>query len=344
LLASAFGIGSLGGALLGGYLTDRLGPRVVIFFSLLLGGVCFLLLQFAQTFDSLFVMILVTALFGEAYRPAMNAAAGQFVSKHQTGRTMALIRLAINIGMSLAPVLGGVVATTLGYNWLFWIDGMTCIGASIYFFFNSQKWSRPQKSESSDQRKTSLHPLRNVSYMWFLVGTFLFSFIFLQWFHTVPVFVKDHWGFDERYIGLLLGFASLMVAILEMPWIHAIEIKGQKLAALLWGSLLVGLSYLVFLGPKSIWVGFGAVFFWTLGEILFLPLNNASALDQSPVDRRGQYMSGYFMTWSLANISAPLLGFHIISIAGYSTFWWVLAAAGVACFVINKMSRTSTPE
>ena len=175
-----------------------------------------------------------------------------------------------------------------------------------------------------------------------LFSLFLFSFVFLQWFHTVPVFIKDFWGFDERYIGLLLGVASLMVALLEMPWIHAIELRGQKLGAILWGCLLVGLSYMIFLGPPSLWICFAAVFFWTLGEILFLPLNNASALDQSPPDRRGQYMSGYFMTWSLANILAPLLGFKIISTSGYPTFWIVLAAAGILCFAINKLSRTST--
>ncbi len=341
VLASAFGIGSLGGALLGGSLTDRYGPRFVIICSLLLGGTCFILLQWAQTFNSLFVMILIASLFGEAYRPAMNAAAGQFVEKHQTGRTMALIRLAINVGMTLAPVVGGLVATSLGYKWLFWIDGLTCISAALYFFLNSKSWPKSHQHVKIATQASSLHPLRNTRYLWFLVGTFLFCFVFLQWFHTVPVFIKDFWGFDERYIGLLLGVASMMVAVLEMPWIHSIELKGQKLGAILWGCLLVGLSYLIFLGPQSIWICFGAVFFWTLGEILFLPLNNAAALDQSPPDRRGQYMSGYFMTWSLANILTPLLGFKIISTAGYSFFWVVLAACGILSFVINKLSRTS---
>ncbi len=337
VLASAFGFGSLGGALLGGWVSDRYGPRLVIILSLTLGGLCFIGLQFAESFQSLFIMIFLAALFGEAYRPAMSAAAGSFVSKMETGRTMALLRLAINVGMSLAPALGGLVAATIGYHWLFWIDGITCVGAAFFFYFNSRKWNIPIVTRKTPAQGASLPPFRNWAYLWFLLATFFIGFIFLQWFHTVPVFIKSEWGFDERYIGMLLGFASILVAIFEMPLVHLIEQKKKTELVILIGIGLLGGSYLIFLLPQALAICFLAVFFWTMGEILYLPFNNALALNMSPADRRGQYMSGYFMTWSVANICGPLVGFAIIEAQGYSFFWNMLFVVGIVSILITVL-------
>jgi len=45
--------------------------------------------------------------------------------------------------------------------------------------------------------------------MLFLLATFIMGLGFIQWFHTVPVFIKNEWGFDERYI----GFSSFWIFI-----------------------------------------------------------------------------------------------------------------------------------
>ena len=44
----------------------------------------------------------------------------------------ALIRLAVNLGFAIGPAIGGLVAARIGYNWLFWIDGLTCISAGLF--------------------------------------------------------------------------------------------------------------------------------------------------------------------------------------------------------------------
>jgi predicted MFS family arabinose efflux permease len=127
IIASAFGIGSLIGSYAGGRLSDKVGPNPVILVSFIFSGVLFILLQWATSFWSLFGLILVASAFGEAYRPAVTTAIGQYVPKHQTGRSIALIRLAINLGMTAAPALGGFIAVSMGYGGLFWIDGVTCL-------------------------------------------------------------------------------------------------------------------------------------------------------------------------------------------------------------------------
>ena len=336
VLVSAFGFGSLGGALLGGWITDRYGARLVIILSLALGGLCFICLQFAHSFGQFFGMIFLAALFGEAYRPAMNTAAASFVSKVETGRTMALLRLAINIGMAIAPAIGGVVAVYLGYKWLFWIDGITCIIASLIFYYLSTDWPNVHSSRKSTLDSSAVSPLKNPRFLYFLGGTFLIGFVFMQWLHTVPVFIKSEWGFDERYIGTFYATSCLMVAVIEMPLVHIIELRNKIRRAVIWGIFLVAVSYLSFLLPRGLLVCFAAIVIWTMGEILLLPFNNSLSINMSPPSRRGQYMSAYFVTWSLANICGPLVGFALVDSYGWGIFWMVLLVMGLASIAIQR--------
>ncbi|TNE56275.1 MAG: MFS transporter [Bacteroidetes bacterium] len=340
LIAGAFGFGSLGGSYLGGWLSDRIGPSRVIGISLLLGGGMFILLQFAHTFSGLFLLIFTGAVFGEAYRPAMTALVGDYVPRAQTGRSMAFIRLAINLGMSLSPALGGLIAVVLGYNWLFWIDGLTCILAAILFLFLSRNWPRHQHtSTSADTHSTAVKvipPYKNGAYLKFLLATFITGFVFIQWFHSVPVFIKSAWGFDERYIGLLMAMSSGLIVLIEMPIVHTIE-KSQKIGgAMLGGLILIGLSFLPFLLPKALALCFFAAFLLTMGEIYFLPFNNAIPLNLSPPGQRGAYMSWYWMAWSLTHITGPSVGLAFIDHFGFPTFWVFLPGLIVLSWLLHR--------
>ncbi len=328
IIASAFGIGSLIGSYFGGRYSDKYGPNPVIFVSFAVSGVLFIMLQWATTFWPLFLLVLVASLFGEAYRPAVTTAIGQYVPKSETGRSVALIRLAINLGMTAAPAVGGFVAVSIGYGSLFWIDGITCLVAASFLAWVSLNWKQREISKpvvvESPEPGHEIAPFRNKKYMLYLLATFLMSFAFVQWFYSVPVFIKSEWGFDERYIGLLMAMNCVLVVIIEMPAIHAIE-KGNRIKPyVILGLALLAVSYIPFLFSGAlIWCVIAALLF-TFGEIFYLPFNNSIALNMSPPNRRGDYMAWYWMTWSLTKVVAPTLGLSFIAIFGYDAFWIVV--------------------
>lgn len=328
-LAGAFGVGSLAGSWLGGKLTDRIGANPVIIGSLFIGGLFIIAIQFATAFASLYALILAMALFGEAYRPAMTAAIADYVPPAKTGRTMAFVRLAINLGMTASPVIGGFVAAGLGYSYLFWIDGLTCIGAAIYFWAISRNWEKKVFTKESVaaaalEKSASLPAYKNGLYLQFLLATFILGFCFIQWFQAVPVFIKTEWGYDERYIGTIIAFSCVLVILIEMPLIDALEKANRIRPAVLLGLIIMASSFLPFLFPKALWLGFFAVTLLTIGEILFLPFNTAIPLNMSPKGRRGEYMSGYWMAWSLTHVTGPTLGLAFADAFGFSAYWLLL--------------------
>lgn len=341
LIASSFGFGSLAGSVLGGRLSDKIGANNVIVISLITGGILFIFLQFATSFTELFVMIFFTAMFGESYRPAMTTAMGDYVPKTETGRSMSLIRLAINLGMAGGPTVGGIVAVTLGYNWLFWIDGLTCIFAAIVFFLVSRHWQRQEKKNETpaktfnEENEIAIPPLQNHNYLIFLLATYLIGFVFIQWFHSVPIFLKNHWGFQEDTIGLLIGLSCIIIVILEMPLIHSIEKAGTGQKYILTGIFLVGVSYLLFMFSGSFTLGLLIISIWTIGEMIFMPLNNATPINVSTKSNRGVYMSYFWMTWSVVQITAPIVSLSFIGYFGYTAFWFFLFGISLVSVWLN---------
>lgn len=343
-IGGAFGLGSFSGSYLGGKVSDKIGAEKVIAGSLVLSGIMFVTIQWAETFWQFWILVFITALFGESYRPALMVSVAKFVPKNQMGRTMSLIRLAINMGFSFSPMIAGLLISTVGYSMLFWVDGSTCFLAGIFLLIMSRNWHRKVKKEESIDttvQPNDVPPWRNKAFMLFLLATFLMGFCFMQWFHTVPVFIKTEWGFDEGYIGILLAVSSFYIAVVEMPLIHFIERAGKMMKAMTLGLVFIGGSYLVFLFPGSYVLGFLAIALWTTGEILHLPLNSSRAIELSPNSRRGAYMSYFWMAWSLTQITCPIIGLNFADRFGFSSLWVLLGVIMSISLLLNIISQRS---
>ena len=146
-IMAAFGTGSILGSYLGGRLADKFGSFYVQFFSLFLNGVMFIVLGQMQTMIQFAACIFLLSSLGEAFRPANSVAIVAYSNESNRIRSYALNRLAINLGWSIGPALGGVLAK-INYALLFWVDGLTCIVASfLLFYFLAPEKSGEKKKE-----------------------------------------------------------------------------------------------------------------------------------------------------------------------------------------------------
>jgi len=343
LLLSALGWGALAGSFLGGQMTKRFGHRITMVASLIIGGVMLIIIERVEGFYGLFIVMFLTFMFGESYRPAMSALIGQLVPKNDTGRSMAVMRLAMSIGMSIAPAIGGFIATYLGYEYLFWVDGITCILAGIYLYIVSAKWEygqQPITQQPQDVESAHLLPYQNTQFLLFLASSFFIGFVFLQYFYSVPVFIKTEWGFDERYIGILMGTNGLLVALFELPLVHTLEKNKYIYTSIIIGIICIAGGYIPFLFFGTYALGFVSIGIWTLGIMLFLPFNNSIPVTMAPQVYTSDYMAWYWMAWAIVGIAASSLGLVAAAYFGFQAFWLgVLALAGIGLFLFSKIER-----
>lgn len=327
LVMSCFGAGSILGTFIGGRLTDRIGYYPVMFWSLFLGGAMFLLLMWMETLVGLCVTIFFLSMIADAFRPANMSSVGAYSSPQNITRSISLIRLAVNLGFAVGPALGGILATSLGYKWLFVVDGVTCMAAA--FFFRAYLKPKPipadQKPAEPILQEKTISPYRDKTFLIFGGLMLLTGIAFMQLFSTLPVYLKQEYGLSESLVGGLLALNGLLIAIVEMPLIYSIEGKYQRFALIRLGAILIGFSFLVL--NFGHWTGLLliSILAITLGEMANFPFSNSFAVDRSKAANRGQYMALYSMIFSLAHVIAPALGMLLADQFGFFTLWMVMA-------------------
>src|SRR2546423_6981316 len=130
LALTIYGLAAIVIAPLSGRLSDRLGGLRIIKLSLFFSGLILFVFPFANSLIGIFVMTGLWALVNEAFRPPSMSIIGDLAGPAQRKAAFALSRLAINLGMSIGPVIGGFLAMR-SFRLLFYTDGTTAILAGL---------------------------------------------------------------------------------------------------------------------------------------------------------------------------------------------------------------------
>ncbi|MFT4033128.1 MAG: MFS transporter [Siphonobacter sp.] len=330
IIMALFGVGSIGGTLIGGKLTDRIGAYDVMWISLLLGGLMFLLLGQLRGFWLLCLGTLTLGMVAEAFRPAVTAAVAMYSNDQNRTRSYSLNRLALNLGWSIGPAIGGWLAAK-NYSFLFWADGITCLGATLMLRFALPRQNVGTVS-GIQKTKPSESAFRDRIFLVFMVFVTLYAIGFFQLFSTVPLFYKTVYHLRENQIGNLMALNGLIIVAVEMILVHSIENRFKPLRLMAAGSLLVAIAYSLFNVAFGISWLIVSMVVATFSEMLAMPFMNTFAIGRSKAHNLGQYTSLYTAAWSIAQISAPLLGTQFITRFSFSAAWWLMASfASVAC-------------
>jgi predicted MFS family arabinose efflux permease len=338
IIIGCFGLGSMAGSFIGGWLSDRVDPVRVQELSLLASGVGFLAFTQLGSFAALAGGVLILAAISDAFRPALMAAVAHRTSPGIRSRAFALIRLAANLGMAVGPAAAGLLAV-YGYVWIFVGDALTCWAAAAVLLatiaadFQAGTADRRQSTE----RKGS--PWRDLPFLGFMLLLVVLAMAFFQVWSTVPLFLRSFYQMTERSIGLLLALNALLIVFTEMLLIRALE-NRDRMRMIGLGALLVcgGLAILPF-GPG--WVT--AVLFMvvlTVGEMLSMPFANAVVAERAGVGSVGRYMGVYTLTFSTAFVLGPIAGTAIYQNISPQALWYGTGAVGVVLAVaLAALSR-----
>jgi len=338
IILSFFGVGSLVGHYLGGKLTDKLGFYNVMARSLFTTGVLFIALQYVTSFWGFSIAVFFIMSIADMFRPALFVSLKAYSKPENQTRSLALIRLAINLGFVFGPMVGGFLIVNNGYNSLFWIDGITCILATLLFVKLVKKKDLHTHSEKKEAllKDTKFSILQDKPFMIFLGISFLMGMIFMQLFFTMPTYHYKQFGLSEDYTGLLMLLNGVLIVLIEMPlvaWIEKKKFSHSKL--FFYSSFLMGISF-VFLLFDNFWqILILHMFLITVGEMISFPFTNTFAMNRAKKGYEGKYMAWYSISFSFAHILCPILSFTIIEQFGYKTNWSLTAVYGLAAMFLS---------
>ena len=346
LMLGIYGGTSLVATPLLGKLADRVGHVRMMKASLLSSGLVLLSYPFAVTPAQVAVVTILFAITAEAFRPASLSVLTDLVPPEQRKAAFAANRLAINLGMSVGPAVGGYLAE-VSFPAIFRVDGSSTLLAWMVLTITGFKVVEHAGSGGRTEHGAGSIPgYRNPLLITFLVACVPLAAVFFQHEGALPLDVVRDLGMKESFFGWMFTINTILIVLFEVRlnlttshWTH-----GRSLAT----------------GGMFLAVGFGAMAFattpltvaltvvvWTIGEMILLPSMSNFVAEIAPADRRGEYMGLYSMSWGVAFAVGPWLGTVVLERFGRVTLWagcFVAAALAAAALArLPSPSRASVP-
>ena len=325
IVLSFFGIGSVLGSWLGGFITDKIGEYKVQSLSLLLSVPLFCLIPVFKTEVGVACIILLQSIVTDTFRPANSVAITKYAKPENITRAFSLNRMAVNLGFSIGPALGGILSA-ISYEFLFFSNAFTALSAGIIYIFFFRKRNtlaklKAKKIKEVIEIKKENSPYRDGKFLIYCFFCMLFSICFFQIFSTLTIFYKDTAKLSQENIGYILGYSGFLIVLLEMGLVQIAEKYFNLAVTMLLGTIICGFSYAMLAFDYSMIALVVSMTLLCIGEIWTLPFMSTITALRSGENNKGAYMGLNGISFSIAFIVTPYLGTLIAEKLGFNTLW-----------------------
>jgi len=350
LAMSTYGVGALIGSWFGGWLCDRIGNYKTQLLSLFACTPLYFILPFFTSLYAISGLLFLLSIAFEIFRPANSVAIIRYARRENITRAFSLNRMALNLGFSIGPAIGGFLSEKSFYL-LFFINGIACVVAAIVFiaFFHRRKARNPKMNPHSlsnqyEQQQPKRSPYTDYAFLLFTLFCAFFAIAFFQLLNTLPMFLDQGVGLSKNGIGLVMGFSGLVIVLLEMPVVAVVERRFTIVQVMVWGTLITALSFFLYVVDRSVFTIYVAMSLLSIGEILVMPFMSTITALRSGQKNKGAYMGVNGVSMGLGLIVSPYLGMLIAESYGYDTLWTGTFVLLVIAAVGYKYSITRMPE
>jgi MFS family permease len=265
----------------------------------------------------------VSGLGGGAAGPASSALIADVVGAEDRMRAYGLRHWAVNIGFSVAPIAGGLLARRT-YAGLFLADGATTLLAVA--LIAARVPAAPPPPAGPPAASSTTAALHDRTFLAFLGCTLLVAVVYTQVESSMPIDMIGK-GISTETYGLVVALNGALVMLLT-PAVTGALAKADPPRVVAGAAVLTaigfGLNAVVATAPLYA----VAVAIWTLGEITSTPATAAVVMGMAPRDQRGRYSGASAMTWKLARFVGPPAGGIVLAHVGSAALW--IGCAGVA--------------
>ncbi len=326
IVLSFYGIGSVLGSWLGGFLTDKFGEYYIQSWSLFLSAPIFIIMPFFSSVEMMALLIFLQSAISDTFRPANSVAITKYARPENLTKAFSLNRMAINLGFSIGPALGGILSG-ISYNFLFIVNGIGAVTAGIIyviFFRRRNKIFREKKKlepTKTIEKTVTKSPYKDYPFLLYSFLCAVFAVCFFQFFNTIPLFYKDVAKLDQSTIGFILGYSGFIIVLLEMPLVSLAErvLKIPQILSI--GIIMSGVSYLLLLFGSNIPLLLLSMSILSIAEIWVLPFMSTVTALRAEKGNKGAYMGLNGIAFSFSFIFTPFLGTYVVSHFGFDSLW-----------------------
>lgn len=278
-----------------GVAVDRFGRKNVMLISLLGNSGVFIAMLLTQQFWLWAIILMVKGALDPMYKVGSQSMVADIVGEDLRSKAYALKRTAANVGVSIGPVIGGVLVL-ISYAPIF-------IGAAVVMLIYTLIILRyvPETIPVDDNPKRAfgyISVLKDQLFVTYCLIYIMALMPYILMMTLMPVYMKDEFQIPEAAFGGMLTMNAIMVVLMQ----YGITRYSDRYPALI--TLVIGSGFstaaMLLMGvAQTVSVFVAAMFVLTIAEMLLVPTATTFAANLAPTDKRGRYMSLYTLTWGV---------------------------------------------
>ncbi|MBI2869138.1 MAG: MFS transporter [Chloroflexi bacterium] len=330
LIISAFTLSYGIGQVPAGWLSDKLGARLIMSLGIAGVAVAGLLVGIAPSYVLIVVLLSLMGLMAGGYHPGSTELLTS-LQPGQRGRALGLHMIGGSASYFSAPLIAAALAATWGWRGSFLVLAAPTAIFGVAFYWMVKSWTASRAaSKKAGLGEAPAAPGRLRRLVVFMTLCALVQSIVLSTISFIPLLQTDHFGTSA-------GVAAASVSLIYLPGLWTAPLGGFISDRL--GRLRVALTSFFFMGPliflfnmaspglslSALLIGFGTLLF------LYAPVSQAYIAENT-----GRYRSTALGIYFFANMEGggvltPIMGFMIDRIGFQGSF---AVAAGALTTVV----------
>lgn len=347
-----YGVGSIAGVLAGGWISDRVGPRLTIVVGMVANAAFSIAVLYVTSFGAVLVAVTLLGAASQCHRPAAATLLGDMTPKDRLVMVFAMSRFALNVGATVAPLIGAALVA-LSYSALFWGEAIASVAYAVIAVFvlpaDSRARVATEQSDEADQADEADEPGRpdeedeppvsaggylavakDRRYVLYLVAVVVNALVYQQSISTLPLAMSDL-GLATVWYGAMMAVNGFIVITCELLMTRVVQ-RWALRRVLTVGFILLGAGFAAYALPGGLAVFFLGTVLWSLAEIIQGPSMFTYPVQAGPRRLTARYVAAMEATFGIGSAAGPVLGIALFIWLG-SSFWLLCGMASVLALI-----------
>jgi DHA1 family tetracycline resistance protein-like MFS transporter len=292
-----------------GNLSDRVGRRPVILFSLFALGVDYLIMGFAPTLTWLFVGRALAGVAGASFIPAY-AYLADVSTPDKRAQNFGIVGAAFGLGFIVGPAVGGLLGE-IGVRVPFFAAAGLALANVTFGYFVLPESLSPESRRAFDIRRANpigaLAQIRKYP----IVPAIAAAVFFWQVGHQVlpstwAYYTMFKFQWSEAAVGASLAFVGLIMATSQGLLTRVVIPRlGERRTASI-GLVCAFCAYVFYAFASRGWMMYAGMTAWLMAGLVY-PSMNAIMSQQVPANAQGELQGAVASLYSLAAVVGPPL-------------------------------------
>ena len=342
LMFATFSIAQMVCAPILGRISDRVGRKPVIVFSLIGTAVGSIVTGAA---GSLWVLFLGRALDGAsgASVAVAQGAVADIAPPDQRAKLMGMMGAAFGVGFVVGPALGGLAALGGPHVPFFVAGGIAAVNAVVAMFRLPETKPDTSHIHATHGKRSALSP----ALQRFAIVGFLSMLGFAGFESTFSLWGKEnvHFGFTAGTASMVFVFVGITLVAVQGGLIGPLTAKLGSRKLLRLGLVLVAVGLLLLSIATSWIVLFVALFLLSMGQGFSGPSGGSLVAELAPVERRGEAIGYQQSTSAFGRIAGPVIAGALFDRVGISAPFAVSGVLMIAALLaVWSITRPNVPN